>query len=336
MNTLTLTKPKLGFSGVGWIGKSRLQAISEAAAAEISLVSDQNQEVSEAVRQECGGDTQCSDWETLLKSEVDGIIIATPSAMHARQSIEALQHGKAVFCQKPLGRIAQETREVVQTAQEHNLLLSVDYSYRFTEAGKQLREVIHSGEIGEVFSASLVFHNAYGPDKSWYYQMELGGGGCLIDLGIHLVDMIYWIFDAPEVENVCSSLFSQGKAFDPQLQQVEDFASAHLQLQNGPAVDLQCSWNLPAGQDAVIEATFFGTQGGVSMKNIDGSFYDFKAELLKGTQRKLLCEPPDDWGGRAAVDWTQKLSQSKAFDEEAWNSVRVAEVIDSIYQRELR
>ncbi len=333
MNTLTVNKPRLGFSGVGWIGKSRLEAIQQEDLAHISLVSDKNRQLSEEVRQECGEHTRCSAWEDLVQSEVDGVIIATPSAMHAQQVREALTHGKAVFCQKPLGRNAAETREVVSLAEQQNLLLGVDYSYRFTEAGLKVRELIQSGEIGEVYASSLQFHNAYGPDKSWYFQPELSGGGCLIDLGIHLVDMLYWIFGDLEIRQVCSSLYSEGQHFLGTEGKVEDFVSAHLQFESGLSTDLQCSWNLPAGQDAVIEAVFYGSKGGIKMSNIGGSFYDFRASLMKGTSTQHLTEPPDAWGGRAAVDWAKKLAKSKSFDPEIWNSVRVAEAIDRIYKQ---
>ncbi|MFP4095362.1 MAG: Gfo/Idh/MocA family protein [Cyclobacteriaceae bacterium] len=333
MSTLAIQQVKLGFSGLGWIGKSRLQAIQKDTTAIISCVNDESTELSEAIQKECGEATRCTSWQELLASEVDGIIIATPSALHAQQCIEALEHGKAVFCQKPLGRDLVETRRVIELAEKKNLLLEVDYSYRYTEAGRKIREVIHSGEIGEVFSASLTFHNAYGPDKGWYHDPRLSGGGCLIDLGIHLVDMLYWIFEKPVPEQVCSALYSKGLAFQPGSGQVEDFVAAQLQFNTGLSAALQCSWNLPAGQDAVIEASFYGSKGGVSMKNLGGSFYDFRTELMKGTQKYSLSEPPDKWGGRAAVDWAERLTQSKSFDPEIKKTLKVAETIDRIYHR---
>lgn len=99
--------------------------------------------------------------------------------------MEALAAGLAVFCQKPLGRTAAQTRRVMAAARTMNRLLGVDLSYRFVRG----MQTIQAGEIGEVYAVQLVFHNADGPDKAWFYDPVQSGGGCVIDLGLHLVDL---------------------------------------------------------------------------------------------------------------------------------------------------
>jgi predicted dehydrogenase/glycosyltransferase involved in cell wall biosynthesis len=245
--------------------------------------------------------------DELLEMELDGIVIATPSALHAEQSIAALERGVAVFCQKPLGRSAEEARAVVDAARAADRLLEVDLSYRFTAAMRAVRDLVARGEIGHVYAADLVFHNAYGPDKPWFYDRALSGGGCVMDLGIHLVDMALWTLDFPRVSSVQSRLFAGGRPLAPADDAVEEFATATIGLESGASVRLACSWKLPAGADAEISATFYGTGGGVRMQNVNGSFYDFRAEHLDGTSRTTLVEPPDAWGGRAAVHWAQRL-----------------------------
>src|SRR5699024_7188604 len=151
------------------------------------------------------------------------------------------------------------------------------------------------------------FHNAYGPDKSWYYDPELAGGGCLIDLGIHLADLVFWMLGEAEVTEISSQLFHEGKPLRDR-DQVEDYASAQFVLDDKIAVQLGCSWNLPAGRDAIIEARFYGEEGGATFRNIDGSFYNFVAEKYTGTTTQTLAAPPDEWGGMAAVEWAKRLS----------------------------
>ncbi|MFY0581591.1 Gfo/Idh/MocA family protein [Cystobacter fuscus] len=123
--------------------------------------------------------------EALLDLGLDGVVIATPSAFHAEQSVRALERGVAVFCQKPLGRTQEEVRRVVDAARAADRLLGVDLSYRFTTGMRRLRECIQSGALGDIHAVNLVFHNAYGPDKAWFYDPRLSGGGCVMDLGIH-------------------------------------------------------------------------------------------------------------------------------------------------------
>jgi len=129
------------------------------------------------------------DLDSMLALDLDGVVIATPSALHAEQSIQALERGAAVFCQKPLGRTAAEARAVVDAARAADRLLAVDLSYRFTKGMQRIREGVVSGELGRVYAVDLVFHNAYGPDKPWFYDPALSGGGCVMDLGVHLVDL---------------------------------------------------------------------------------------------------------------------------------------------------
>ncbi|NJL95481.1 MAG: hypothetical protein HC915_18025 [Anaerolineae bacterium] len=79
-------------------------------------------------------------------------------------------------------------------------------------------------------------------------------------------------------------------------------------------VRLACSWNLPAGQDAGICGRFYGTGGGATFYNVEGSFYDFWAERLHGAQREVLSAPPDDWGGRALLEWVGRLAKGTRYD----------------------
>ncbi|MDX5482355.1 MAG: Gfo/Idh/MocA family oxidoreductase, partial [Hymenobacteraceae bacterium] len=252
---------------------------------------------------------------------------------HAEQSKLALEAGKAVFCQKPLGRNMEETKRVVEAARKHNKLLGVDLSYRYTEAMQQVYKVVQSGELGHIYAIELVFHNAYGPDKAWFYEQKLSGGGCVIDLGVHLVDLALWSMNFPKVKEVNSRLFAKGKPISMAEGKVEDYASAGIELEGNTHMQLSCSWNLPAGQEAIISATFYGTEGGVAMKNINGSFYDFIAERYYGTRTERLCSPPDDWMGRAGVAWANRVAKGEGFDEEAEEFVKVAEVLDKIYGR---
>ncbi|HEX8426086.1 Gfo/Idh/MocA family oxidoreductase [Hymenobacter sp.] len=332
--TTAAPKPKLGFLGVGWIGRNRLEVIAGTPHAEVAYVADPApQNVTDALQSARGAVEVDSLSSMLAQPELDAVVIATPSALHAEQSIQALEAGKAVFCQKPLGRNATETRAVVEAARQANKLLGVDLSYRHTTAMQQVYQVVQSGELGTIYAVELVFHNAYGPDKPWFYDPKLSGGGCVIDLGVHLVDLALWALNFPVVQDVRSSLFAKGQPLTNPNEQVEDYATASITLANGPVVQLTCSWNLPAGQEAIIGAMFYGTNGGVAFKNLNGSFYDFVADRYYGTRTERLSSPPDAWSGRAGVVWAQQLTQNEGFSEEAEEFVRVAEVLDKIYGR---
>lgn len=330
---VTIRKPRLGFAGVGWIGRHRMKALAESGLADVYAVIDPQPEMIRGACEIAPAAEVVRTFADLLESGVDAVVIATPSAMHAEQAVAALQRGIAVFCQKPLGMNAHETRRAIDAARASDSLLSVDFCYRFVDGARKIRELIVTGELGDVFNAEFTFHNAYGPDKEWFYDPARSGGGCMIDLGIHLIDLALWLLDFPAVEEVTSNLLAQGRRFRGRAAEVEDFARANIRLATGASVQISCSWKAHAGQDAVIDATIFGTSGGARLHNVHGSFYDFVAEHYSGTGRRTLCLPPDEWGGRAAVNWLAALCKGNHFDAAANELAVVANVIDRIYER---
>jgi len=325
--------PRLGFLGLGWIGLHRMQAQLDEKAGRVVAVADPSAEARARAQAAAPDAVALETLEELLQQDLDGIVIATPSALHAQQAMAALARGLAVFCQKPLARTAAENRAIVDAARKADRLLACDLSYRHTEAMRRIRNCVVEGELGQVYAADLVFHNAYGPDKSWARDAALSGGGCAIDLGIHLVDLALWTLGFPQVEKVTSRLYAKGQPLPPGSNAVEDYAVAQLDLATGAVVRIACSWNLPAGRDAVIEAHFHGTQAGAAMQNVNGSFYDFAAARFDGTQRTRLADPPDAWGGRAIVEWARRLAAGARYNPAIETIVDVAAVLDRVYGR---
>ena len=321
---------RVGFLGTGWIGRHRMAAIADTGAVEIAAYADPSDACAQEAAAIAPAARRVGSLAELLAQGLDGVVIATPSALHAAQSIEALEAGAAVFCQKPLGRDAEEVTAVLDAARRADRLLGVDLSYRHTAAAEAIAALVRGGELGEVFAVDLVFHNAYGPDKPWFYDPRQSGGGCVVDLGVHLVDLALWTLGFPEVADVHATLLAGGKPVGADA--VEDYASASFRAGDAD-VRLACSWRLHAGREAVIEAAFYGTRGGAALRNVAGSFYDFTAERFDGTHATRLADPPDAWGARAAAAWARQLAASPAFDPAAERLLDSARVLDRIYGR---
>ncbi|HET7675027.1 MAG TPA: Gfo/Idh/MocA family oxidoreductase [Gammaproteobacteria bacterium] len=325
-------RPRLGFLGLGWIGRHRMQCLAASDSVEIAALADTAPDCLAEARKLAPDAQACTDYDALLDLDLDGIVIATPSALHADQSQAALKRDRAVFCQKPLGRSGTETARVVACAQARDRLLGVDFSYRYLKGVASIRERIANGDLGEIYAATLTFHNAYGPDKPWFYRRASAGGGCVTDLGIHLIDLALWLL-GDRVEQVSSRCYAGGQLLAPDTDKVEDYASIRLTLGRGTCVDIACSWRLPLGRDCDIQLAFYGTRAGMALKNVNGSFYDFRTELYRGTATEVLHEPVDEngWGGRAVIAWAHKLGECRRFDEAIAPVVTVAEIIDQIY-----
>ncbi len=331
------TLPRLGFVGVGWIGANRLRFVAEAASARVVAISDVRADAAREAAQMLETSTQqapsiCS-FEELLEQELDGIVIATPNADHAPQCLAALNRGLHVFCQKPLARTAEEVAQILRIARQADRLLDVDFCYRYVAGVPELKSSIQDGAIGEVYAADLTFHNAYGPDKPWFFDARSVGGGCVMDLGIHLLDLLLWVLSYPEVERLACTLYRNGKRLRSPTDELENYATAELRFATGLTARIACSWRLPAGQDAVIEATFYGTRGALRLRNLNGSFFDFVVEQCEGTQRRALSRGSRDWGGGPILHWTRGVAARSGFDSRAERIEDVHRLLDAIYGR---
>lgn len=334
--SVTLRRPlRLGFAGVGWIGLNRLRAVAELDFVIPAALFDPSVDALAKARESAPGATVVGSFDALLGEDLDGVVIATPSALHAEQSIAALRRGLAVFCQKPLARTKRETLAVLEAARDADRLLMTDLSYRYVRGVDRMRQAARGGELGTVYAVDLTFHNAYGPDKPWFFDHAKSGGGCLIDLGTHLVDLALHLIGPRPVTRLESRLFRQGRRLVPPAEEVEDFAAVTWDYEGGLTVRLACSWNLSAGRDAVIEAVCYGTNGSVSLRNENGSFFDFAAERFRGTAREPLAEPDRGWGwgGGAIRDFAARLARGGRYDRDCETLTDVADVLDRSYGR---
>ncbi len=335
-----------------------MRALAEAGEAEIVAFTDPDAACVAQARALAPRAAVCDDIDTLLECELDGLVIATPNALHKGQAIAALQAGVAVFCQKPLALTAAQTRAVIACAREHDRLLGVDLSYRYLHGAQRIKQLINEGALGEIYALRLAFHNAFGPDKPWFYQRELSGGGCILDLGVHLIDLALWMFDYPAIERIAGRCYAGGQLLaagdgrtsgsptrgspisdrqidDRQIDDlpVEDYASLQLVLASGATVDIGCSWHLPLGRAAAIQAAFYGTRGGAGIDNVAGSFFDFRSARYDGCTSEVLYEPGQEgaWQTRAIRRWARQLAAGGRFTREAQGAVAVAEAIDAVY-----
>jgi predicted dehydrogenase len=333
-NVLPACRPRLGFVGVGWVGLWRMKALLAEDIADIVAVSDPDPTAAHRAAEAAPDASILSAADDLLSAGLDAVVIASPSGLHHAHATQALSAGLAVFCQKPLALCEAEVSHLVSLARAEDRLLAVDFSYRWIPGLREARSLIRSGALGRVYAADLVFHNAYGPDKAWFYDPALSGGGCLMDLGVHLVDLALWLLDGPRVAQAGAALFAKGSRLSvPVATSLEDYAQLSLEMEGGAAVNIACSWGISAGCDAVIGATFYGTRGSVQLTNLDGSFYRFVVRHLTGTSGRELGASDGEWAGAAIVNWARCLARGAGFDPAVESAAAVAAVVDKAYGR---
>lgn len=325
-------RPRVGFLGTGWIGRARLKSLVESGLVDVVALADTSEDALTSACAIAPLAKRLPSFEALIAERLDGVVISTPSALHPSQCVQAFQSRLGVFCQKPVACTAADTRAVVQAAKRADRLLRADFCYRHTRALSRLRQVVDSGEIGRVFAVELVFHNAYGPDKLWANDLSLAGGGCAVDLGVHLIDAARFVLGGVPVVAAEAQLHARGTLLSRPPSEVEDFASATLQLASGTTLTLSCSWRSSFGDHARIRAEFYGTNGGVAFENVAGSFYDFACDRYRGASRERLVEGPDDWSGRAIIAWAGELVESGCY-RNADDLIEVSVALDALYGR---
>jgi predicted dehydrogenase len=231
-------------------------------------------------------------WKNCCGTTLDGVVIATPSALHAQQALAALERGLAVFCQKPLARTAQENarhRRSRAQGRPAARLRPVLPAHRGDAPHPQLR--------GRRRARAGVRRRPGVPQRLRPGQVlgarsALAGGGCAIDLGIHLVDLALWTLGFPGSSASPAACTRRASGCRLAPTSVEDYAVAQLELAGGAVVRIACSWNLSGGRDAVIEAHFHGSRGGAAMQQ--------RQRLVLRLRRRALPRHAAHAAGRTA------------------------------------
>jgi predicted dehydrogenase len=221
------------------------------------------------------------DYEELLADpSIDVVHVLTPNNWHAPMTIAALRAGKHVMCEKPMAKTTAEARAMLEAAKAAGKLLTIGYQNRFRSDVQYLYNVCRAGELGEVYfaKAHALRRNAV-PTWGVFLDAEAQGGGPLIDIGTHALDLTLWLMDNYEPKYVVGSVYrklaeNRDKAlanpfgpWDPQEYTVEDSAFGFVVMKNGAAVFLESSWALNTLEVGEAQTTLCGTLGGADMKN---------------------------------------------------------------------
>jgi predicted dehydrogenase len=246
----------LGFAGLGWLGESLLKDLPAFPALRLAAVQDVRADLVERYPAPWQG----TEFASMLAAPgVDAVVICTPNALHVPQAQAALQAGKHVLVQKPLALSCTDAQATVDLAAHAGRLLFVDYTYRFLETVRVLRE----GSGARPRRVSARFHNIYGPgqEKTWFFDPKLSGGGALVDLGVHLLDLALWLLQPASVRLVDAQLDGPP---------VETAARLDLRLDDVP-FDLEVSWNAALPQTEIAFQV-----DDLVWENVNGSFFHFR------------------------------------------------------------
>ena len=337
-------KVKVGVIGLN-MGKSHLVNYAKCKDAGIIAICDINRERLIHTKEEFNVPYAFEDYKELLSmEELDAVSIATPNYLHKPMTIDALRAGKHVLCEKPMALNVQEAREMTEEAKRANKKLMIHFNQRFFPECRFLKERIEKGELGEIYHVKTGWirrgSSALGwiPTKyplGWIHEKSLSGGGSLIDIGVHVLDLALWFLGHPKPKLVLGSTYTKfgdkiaeklGLTFD-----VDDLASAYIKFDNGTSLFIEASWASYIPEE-IIYTSLVGTEGGAErmLKGGKSSLSFFKE--INGVDIDLTPNLKTKYYENPQEHFINCILQDREPLATGEDGVRVMEVLDAIYK----
>ncbi len=241
--------------------------------------------------------------ELLAKEKLDNVHVLTPNRSHSFITIDALKAGNNVMCEKPMAKTSEEAKEMVRVAKETGKILTIGYQNRYAPQNMYLHQVAQNGDLGEIYYAKAhAIRRRAVPTWGVFLNEYEQGGGPLIDIGTHALDLTLWCMNNYKPKMVVGSVYrkladqtDQGNAWgkwDPKEFTVEDSAMGYIVMENGATINLEASWALNTLDVGEAQTTLCGTLGGADTKN--------GLRINKVKYDRQITETPDFNAGGAA------------------------------------
>ncbi|MDK1032418.1 MAG: Gfo/Idh/MocA family oxidoreductase, partial [Planctomycetia bacterium] len=201
--------------------------------------------------------------------EVDAVSVCVPNALHAPIAVAALKAGKHVLCEKPLAATVRQGEAILRAADASSRIAMVAMKMRYTPEAHYIRGMLDSGGLGEAYYGYSHYLRPVGGIPGWggwFTTKKISGGGALIDNGVHLLDVNWYLMGCPKPVSVFGKTYAK---FGPQAGgkgtfDVEDFGCGLIRFQNGATIYLDNAWTV-AAKETIFNLAVFGTKGGATM-----------------------------------------------------------------------
>ena len=255
---------QVGILGVGAITQVvHLPMFSERPDVDVIAVSDPDTLKAEALAARFQVPRVQSDEQILADNEIQAVAICTPNRLHESLAVEALERGKHVLVEKPLAMSAEGVRRVLDAAAASGRHLAVGMNHRFRPDAGTLASFVAGGELGDLYAvrANSLSRKMPTVGATWRQKPEEAGGGALMDLGVPILDLAFWLVGYPRITRV-TAVFRSGEA------DVEEAATMFAVSESGIAFSVEVSWNLFAESDR-HHCRVMGTEGSGSLPPLD-------------------------------------------------------------------
>ncbi len=284
------TGRRIGIVGCGWIGRVYAESCREVPGATVTACCAGHPDRARTFATELGIPSVAADHaELAARDDVDVVAVCAPNHLHHPVAIAALEAGKHVIVEKPLALSLEEGRSIITTAARVGRGVAYAENLCFAPKYERARAILDAGELGRVgFVKQVEKHD--GPHTRWFYEAATAGGGALLDMGCHSIELVRWLLGKPAVTSVWAHMATWRHA-ERSRTDLEDHVVLHLAFEGGATALLEAGWTLLGGMASDLEVQ--GTDGVL------------KADLLlDGSGMKLYREAGDEPGWRSVdADW---------------------------------
>ena len=274
-----MEKLKVGIIGAGGISQAaHIPNFQKVEGVEVAGLCDINEEKLNFVSDKFKIPQKFTKWENLIEENLDIIVIASPNVFHKEQAVLSMKNGKHVLCEKPIALTGKEAEEIIKTAEKTGKIFMGAFPQRFASHTYVMKNMIENGEFGDIYYAKASYLRRRGIPGlgGWFTTKRLSGGGPMLDVGVHILDLVIYLMGCPEPKTVIGTTFNKfknsatdggwppsesrigdkiGKTFD-----VEDLASGFVQFKNGNSLFIEASW--AGNSETGLKVSLFGTKSG--------------------------------------------------------------------------
>lgn len=309
---------------------------------EIMAVADPSEKARNRVKKELNIPMVFSDYKELVKiEEIDIVDVCAPNALHYPVTISALKNGKHVICEKPLAIKAKEVEEMMKVAKIYKKKLMCAQHQRFRPESEIVKKIIDDGKFGEIYFSNIyALRRRYLPVSPTFIKKELSGGGPLFDVGVHILDLTYWLMGSPVVQSVNGLTFTKMAKnreisnlwgeWDREAFDVEDFASGFVKFSDGRGLNLTCSFlsNIEVMED--FSAHLYGTKSGIHWPQL--KIFTEEHRILKDIELKVDIQNAEHPHHKEIRVFLEAVKNNTAVPVKPEESYEVIKILEGIYK----
>ena len=342
-----MKKLKIAVVGVGGISQNHIESYMRLDNVEVYAFCDINEETLNKKGEKYGVTRLYTDEKKMLEElpEIDAVSVCTWNSAHAPCTIMALNAGKHVLCEKPMAMNAKEAEEMLAAAKKNNRKLMIGFVRRFGNDTKVVKDFLNADAIGEIYYAKTTYIRRRGNPGGWFGDKSRSGGGPLIDLGVHVIDLTRYLMGNPKPVSVYGVTFhklghdtnlkrrvSYGRINSPDdVCDVEDMVNALVRYDNGAVLSIEASFSLNVKQDSG-KIELFGTKGGISLDPEFELYTDMNSYLANVTLDIPTALSFDGLFDNEIKYFVDSLIEDRDLTSIAEDGIEIMRIIDAVYE----